>query len=121
VVVTLGALKQPALDPLGLTRVQFEQNPRQTTSLALPQEASGQADRFNTRKDTRQRSGAELLLARQIAPAWCAQPAASHLNARYVDGFTVCRVLPCTTPDLPVAPGNRIAGTVARTGYAELA
>ena len=68
-----------------------------------------------------QRSGAELSLAWQIAPAWRAQLAASHLNARYVDGFTVCRVLPCTTPDLPVAPGNRIAGTLARTGFAELA
>ena len=67
------------------------------------------------------RSGAELSVAWQLAPAWRAQLAASELDARYVDGFTVCRVVPCTTPDLPVAPGNRIAGTLARTGYAELA
>jgi iron complex outermembrane receptor protein len=68
-----------------------------------------------------QRSGAELSLAWQVAPAWRAQLAASSLDARYVDGFTVCRVVPCTAPDLPVPPGNRIAGTLARTGYAELA
>jgi iron complex outermembrane receptor protein len=68
-----------------------------------------------------QRNGWELSLAWQIAPAWRAQLAASRLDAHYVDGFTVCRVVPCTTPDLPVAAGNRIAGTLARTGYAELA
>jgi iron complex outermembrane receptor protein len=68
-----------------------------------------------------QRSGSELSLAWQIAPAWRAQLAASWLDAHYVDGFTVCRVVPCTTPDLPVASGNRIAGTLARTGFAELA
>ena len=68
-----------------------------------------------------QRRGAELSVAWQPAPAWRAQAAASWLDARYVDGFTVCRALPCLVPDLPVAPGNRIAGTLARTGYAELA
>ena len=68
-----------------------------------------------------QRSGAELSLAWQVAPEWRAQLAASWLDAHYVDGFSVCRVVPCTTPDLPVAPGNRIAGTLARVGYAELA
>ena len=68
-----------------------------------------------------QRSGAELSLVWQPSRAWRAQAAASWLDAHYVDGFTVCRVLPCLVPDLPVAPGNRIAGTLSRTGYAELA
>ena len=54
VVVVLNALKQPALDPLGLTRAQFDADPDQTASVALPQDAPGQADRFNTRKDTAQ-------------------------------------------------------------------
>jgi iron complex outermembrane receptor protein len=54
VVVVVNALDQPALDPLGLTRAQFQQDPDQTTPQALPQTAPGQADRFNTRKLTRQ-------------------------------------------------------------------
>ena len=67
------------------------------------------------------RSGAELGLAWAIAPSWHMQLAASSLDARYVDGFNVCRVLPCLVPDLPVASGNRIAGTLSGTGYVELA
>ena len=54
VVVVLNAIQQPALDPLGLTRAQFEADPDQTTSVALPQDTPGQADRFNTRKNTAQ-------------------------------------------------------------------
>lgn len=52
VVLVLNAIDQPALDALGLTRAQFEANPDQTTGVALPQDAPGQADRFNTRKNT---------------------------------------------------------------------
>lgn len=54
VVVVFNALNQPALDPLGLTRAQFDANPDQTTSVALPQDSPGQPDRFNTRKNTAQ-------------------------------------------------------------------
>ena len=61
-VLIVNALDQPALDPLGLTRAQFQQDPDQTTPQALPQTAPGQADRFNTRKLTRDR------IARQPLP-----------------------------------------------------
>jgi iron complex outermembrane recepter protein len=54
VVVVFNALDQPALDPLGLTREQFAADPDQTTGVALPQDAPGQANRFNTRKNTAQ-------------------------------------------------------------------
>lgn len=54
VVVVLNALDQPALDPLGLTRAQFEADPDQTTAVALPQQRPGQGFRYHTRKDTRQ-------------------------------------------------------------------
>lgn len=54
VVLVLNHLDQPAQDPLGLTREQFEADTRQTNALALPQDTPGQANRFNTRKDTRQ-------------------------------------------------------------------
>jgi iron complex outermembrane receptor protein len=45
VTVLVNALDQPALDPLGLTREQFDADPLQTAP---------EATRFNTRKDTRQ-------------------------------------------------------------------
>jgi iron complex outermembrane recepter protein len=54
VVLVLNSINQPALDPLGLTRAQFDANPDQTTSVALPQDLPGQPDRFNTRKNTAQ-------------------------------------------------------------------
>lgn len=52
VVIVLNSVNQPALDPLGLTRAQFEANPDQTTGVALPQERPGQGFRYNTRKNT---------------------------------------------------------------------
>ena len=45
VVVILNAIDQPALDPLGLTRAQFEENPFQTTPQAIL---------FDTRKEAQQ-------------------------------------------------------------------
>jgi iron complex outermembrane receptor protein len=52
VVIVLNSINQPALDPLGLTRAQFQQNPDQTTGVALPQSQPGQGFRYNTRKNT---------------------------------------------------------------------
>jgi iron complex outermembrane recepter protein len=48
VTVLINALDQPALDPLGLTREQFDADPRSTAPEAI---------RFNTRKDTGQTQG----------------------------------------------------------------
>lgn len=68
VVLVLNHLDQPAQDPLGLTREQFEADPRQTTALALPQDTPGQANRFNTRKNARQ-SQAGLQWRHRLADA----------------------------------------------------
>jgi len=68
-----------------------------------------------------QRQGAELDLRWRIAPTWRAQVTATLLQATYTDGFNVCASVPCSTPTLPVPAGNRIAGTLARSGFAELA
>ena len=99
VVLVLNALDQPALDPLGLTRAQFDADPRQTTSVALPQDAPGQADRFNTRKNTWQDQagmswrhrfeGGGALVESQVAAysgarsvtQWQAIPVATQFNA----------------------------------------
>ena len=52
IVVVLNSINQPALDPLGLTRAQFDADPDQTTGVALPQTKPGQTLRYNTRKNT---------------------------------------------------------------------
>ena len=67
-----------------------------------------------------QRQGGEVDVRWRITPQWRAQVALTALEATYVDGFFVCRSVPCLSPDLPVAAGNRIAGTLARSGFAEL-
>jgi len=68
-----------------------------------------------------QRRGAELALSAALAPGLRAQLSASWLDATYRDGFAVCATVPCTTPTLPVPAGNRIAGTLQRSAYTELA
>lgn len=54
VVLQFNHVDQPADDPLGLTRAQFDADPYQTNTIALPQEAIGQAGRFDTRKTVEQ-------------------------------------------------------------------
>ncbi len=67
------------------------------------------------------REGLETSLAVRLAPQWRAQAAVTLLNATYSDGFLACAGIPCTAPTVPVAAGNRIAGTQRGLGYAELA
>jgi iron complex outermembrane receptor protein len=42
------------------------------------------------------------------------------LDATYRDNFLTCTGVPCNAPTVPVAAGNRIAGTLPRSGFAEL-
>ena len=69
------------------------------------------------------RRGAELGLRWQPQPAWRALLALTWLDATYSDGFQTCVVTPCVRPeDHAIVPaGNRIAGTMARSGFASLA
>jgi iron complex outermembrane receptor protein len=67
------------------------------------------------------REGAELSASWRIAPAWRMRLAATLLSARYRNGFLTCDSTPCAAPLVPVAAGNRIAGTVPRQLFAELA
>jgi iron complex outermembrane receptor protein len=66
------------------------------------------------------RQGAELAASWRITPAWRTRVAATVLAARYRDGFLTCDATPCAAPLVPVAAGNRIAGTVPRQLFAEL-
>jgi iron complex outermembrane receptor protein len=68
-----------------------------------------------------QRQGAELDARWKPSPAWRAQLAATLLDATYSDAFLTCAGTPCTAPTVGVPAGNRIAGTVPRSAYAEVA
>ena len=67
------------------------------------------------------RKGAELSARWRSGGAFGATLAATWLDASYRDAFLVCAGLPCTAPTVPVAPGNRIAGTSKGSVFAELA
>jgi iron complex outermembrane recepter protein len=69
------------------------------------------------------RSGLEGSMNWQVLPQWRTQLAFTVLDATYRDAFLACPGIPCTstTVKLPVAAGNRIAGTQRLSGWAELA
>jgi iron complex outermembrane receptor protein len=69
------------------------------------------------------RSGVELGLRWQVAPAWRTLLALSWLDATYQDSFETCAVVPCTLPQhrVTVPAGNLVAGTMAKSGFASLA
>jgi iron complex outermembrane recepter protein len=67
------------------------------------------------------REGAEFALGWQLARDWRAAAAATLLDATYRDAFLACTGIPCTAPTVPVAAGNRIAGTQRGLAFAELA
>ena len=67
-----------------------------------------------------ERRGIELAGSWQPSESWRTALALTWLDATYTDGFLTCGPPPCTAPSLPVAAGNRIAGTFEKTGFAEL-
>ena len=69
------------------------------------------------------RSGAELALQWLPVAAWRGQLALSTLDAEYRDSFQTCAAVPCRGPAdrVTVPAGNRIAGTMARSAFADLA
>ena len=67
------------------------------------------------------RYGAELSGLWRAAPGLRLRAAASWLHATYRDGFVTCTGTPCVAAAVPVAAGNRIAGTQSSSGWAEAA
>jgi iron complex outermembrane receptor protein len=90
-----------------------------TTRSAWPPTAA--AVRLSATWAAHKGAGAELALRRAPEQQLRAVLSATTLQATYTDGFTVCAALPCITTTVPVPAGNRIAGTMARSAYAELA
>ena len=66
-----------------------------------------------------QRQGFEASAAWRIAPAWRASVAWTLLSATYRDTFLTCTATPCTTANVAVAAGNRIAGTLPQIFFGE--
>lgn len=115
--VELGVKWRPADTGLALDAALFEA--RSQNEIGVASNSGGRSSYQNVGRTLRQ--GAELSLAQQWHPALRTLLAASWLDATYTDGFLVCAGVPCSSPTVPVPAGNRIAGTLARTGYAELA
>jgi len=70
------------------------------------------------------RYGAEAALGWRLDPTLRLGAALTLLHARYRDSFGTCLAAPCPSaanPLVPVAAGNRIAGTQEASGFAELA
>jgi iron complex outermembrane recepter protein len=66
------------------------------------------------------RQGMELSAAWRASAQWRAQLALTVLNATYQDNFLTCAGVPCATPTVAVSAGNRIAGTLPKTAFAEV-
>jgi len=66
------------------------------------------------------RQGFEIDARWQPAAGWRAALALTWLEATYTDGFRTCAGVPCIAPTVPVSAGNKIAGTVPKSAFAEL-
>ena len=83
------------------------------------QSNSGGRSSFRNVGRTR-RQGLELSLQWQPLPAWRTALALTGLDARHRDGFLACAGTPCTAPSVPVAAGQRIAGTLGGQAFGEV-
>jgi iron complex outermembrane receptor protein len=115
--VELGAKWRPAGTGLALDAALFDASSDDEIGVATNR---GGRSTFRNVGRT-QRRGAELALNARLSSSLRAVLSATTLQATYTDGFTVCAALPCITTTVPVPAGNRIAGTMARSAYAELA
>ena len=90
-----------------------------TDEIGVQTNSGGRSSFRNVGRTARQ--GLELAWRWQPAPAWRVETSATWLDATYRDPFLACAGTPCTAPTLPVPAGNRIAGTLARAAFGELA
>jgi iron complex outermembrane receptor protein len=69
---------------------------------------------------TSNRRGWELAASGPLSARWHYALAYSRLDARYRDGFAICRAPPCVQPDTLVAAGNRIPATAPQSAWLQL-
>ena len=89
-----------------------------SNEIGVATNAGGRQSFRNVGRTTRQ--GIEVAAGAQFAAQWRAAAAMTYLDAKYKSDFLACAGIPCTTPSVPVAAGNRIAGTQKGVGFAEL-
>lgn len=92
---------------------------RTADEIAVLSNAGGRST-FQNVGSTR-REGIEAALSGRWQGGWSTYAAATWLDAVYRDGFLTCTAAPCTTPNTPIAAGNRIPGIPRASLYAELA
>ncbi|WP_454827844.1 TonB-dependent receptor family protein [Pseudoxanthomonas wuyuanensis] len=78
--------------------------------LAVASNTGGRSTYRNVGRARRQ--GMELSLDTALAEDWRLQLAYTRLSAEFRDGFLICNRTGCTLPNVPVAAGTRIPGTV---------
>ena len=69
---------------------------------------------------TSERKGWELSASGPIASRWHYTLAYTRLDARYRDGFSICRAPPCPQADTRIPAGNHIPATTPQLAWAEL-
>ncbi|NML15037.1 TonB-dependent receptor family protein [Azohydromonas caseinilytica] len=86
--------------------------------ISVASNTGGRASYKNVGRTRRQ--GVELSTTWRPQAAWRAQLGLTYLDASYRDPFLTC-VGTCAAPTLPVAAGNRIAGTQRTSAFGEVA
>ncbi len=66
------------------------------------------------------RSGAEAAASVALPAGLKLQAALTLLEAEYRDGFLTCAALPCAAANVPIAAGNRVAGTQRGSAWVQL-
>jgi iron complex outermembrane receptor protein len=66
------------------------------------------------------RSGAEAAASAELPAGLKLQAALTLLEAEYRDGFFTCAALPCAAANVPIAAGNRVAGTQRGSAWVQL-
>ncbi len=89
-----------------------------TDEIGIQTNSGGRSSFGNVGRTRRQ--GLELAGGVRLARDWRMALSATVLDATYRDSFLTCAGTPCTRPTLSVPAGNRIAGTLPRSGFAEL-
>jgi iron complex outermembrane receptor protein len=90
---------------------------RTTDEIGVASNAGGRSAFQNVGRT--QRQGVELGGGWQPAAAWRTRLALTWLDATYRDDFKTCSGIPCTTPNVQVPAGNRIAGAQRGGAFAE--
>ena len=113
----LGAKWRDNAHGLGLDAAIFRANT--DDEIGVQTNTAGRSTYQNVGRTKRQ--GVEISTRWQATKTVRTLLALTWLDAKYKDGFLTCTSTPCVAPTVQVPAGNRIAGTAAKSAYAEVA